>query len=217
MILKEVTKKEILPRVFHLDFPKQELAADTFLRFQEYYESPKFHGKIFSLEEYKDWYIKEKGAFTYVSDWPGFNIPSSALKPFYEGKFDPLSENEKEFLNIFKNEKEPFYIIGTAKDNPPEYFDHEIAHALFHINKDYKKEVIDILMTLDKEHLIEVKKFVNLSPGYHESVLIDEVQAHLIANFDELIQDGLDREKYISIYEKLKRVFAFYEGKQSDS
>ncbi len=133
MILNSVKKKEIFPGVIHLEFPSQEIMAATFLRPQEYYESPRFRGSIFSLEEFKKWYISEKGAFTYEKDWPGFNIPSYILKPFYEGKFDPLSEGEKEFLDIFRGKAEPFYIIGTSKENPPEYMDHELAHALFEL------------------------------------------------------------------------------------
>lgn len=74
--------KEILPHIFHVNFSSQEELASTFLRFQEHFESPSFKGKIFSLDDYKRWYIKHSpngqktGEFTYYSDWSGFNIPS---------------------------------------------------------------------------------------------------------------------------------------------
>jgi len=56
------------------------------LRFEEYYESPRFKGRIFTFDEYRKWYVKNSpkgkktGRFTYYSDWSGFNIPSYALK-----------------------------------------------------------------------------------------------------------------------------------------
>ena len=100
--------KEIIKNIFHISFSTQHELASTFLRFQEYYESPKFRGKIFSFYEYKKWYTanspkgKKTGKFTYYKDWGGFNIPSYVLKPFYQGKFNPLSNKEKKFLRAFK-------------------------------------------------------------------------------------------------------------------
>lgn len=65
---------EILKDVFHLNYLTQEQLASTFLRFQEHYESPEFRGKIFTLDEYKEWYMTnspnsiKKGIFTYYED-----------------------------------------------------------------------------------------------------------------------------------------------------
>jgi len=120
--MTKIIKKSVTQKIFLLIFKKQEMLASTFLRFQEYYESPKFKGRIFRLEEYKKWYIKnspqgqQTGKFTYYSDWNGFNIPSVVLKPFYEGKFNPLSQSEKELLKMFQNKKEKFYIIGIHRE-----------------------------------------------------------------------------------------------------
>jgi hypothetical protein len=54
----KVVKKEIAENVFFLVFEKKSELTKTFLRFQENYESPKFRNKVFSLREYKSWYIK---------------------------------------------------------------------------------------------------------------------------------------------------------------
>ncbi|HVY01919.1 MAG TPA: hypothetical protein VHA12_04110, partial [Candidatus Nanoarchaeia archaeon] len=101
--------REIYPNIFHIQFSTRLLLTSTFLRFQEHYESPKFRGKIFSLEEYKKWYIsnspkgKETGKFTYYEDWSGFNIPGHVLEPFFQGKFDPLSLEEQHFIKLFSH------------------------------------------------------------------------------------------------------------------
>ena len=50
--------------------PSQYWLTSTFLRFQEYYESPKFRNLGFSLEEFQDWYVttRDHGEFSYYSD-----------------------------------------------------------------------------------------------------------------------------------------------------
>ncbi|OGY60376.1 MAG: hypothetical protein A3B23_01675 [Candidatus Colwellbacteria bacterium RIFCSPLOWO2_01_FULL_48_10] len=194
MSLEKVILEEIRPGVIHLDFPTQELMAMTFLRFQEYYESPEFRGRVFTREEFERWYIEKRGSFSYAQDWPGFNIPSEILRPFYDGRFDPLSAEEKEFLQLFRGRKEPFYIIGTSKGNPSEYMDHELAHALFSTNKGYKSDVMEIISLIPRADLKEFWDMINI--GYHESVMVDEVQAHFVANFDELVREGLSEEKF---------------------
>lgn len=85
----EIDKKKITDKINLLVFENQKELASTFVRFQEHYESPEFAGKTFSLEEFKEWYIKnsekgrETGEFTYYEDWSGFNIPSYVMRPFY--------------------------------------------------------------------------------------------------------------------------------------
>ena len=178
---------KVFPHSIHLlTFDNQHDLASTFLRFQEYYESPEFAGKVFSLDEYRKWYVNESlrssknGEFTYYEDWNGFNIPSKILKPFYEGKFDPLSELEQRLLDIYKNEKEPFYIIGLHKANDrfSISLEHEVAHGLFFINQDYREKVLSILKQYDTS---ELRKAILKTGGYHENVLDDEVHAYAIS------------------------------------
>jgi hypothetical protein len=98
----QIDHQILVDRIHLLTFDNQIDLTSTFLRFQEHYESPFFKGKYFTLDEFKEWYIKtspngkKSGKFTYYTDWGGFNIPSYILKPFYNGAFNPLSENEKQ-------------------------------------------------------------------------------------------------------------------------
>src|SRR3989344_7037797 len=141
----KVKKTKIADKVYLLDFKNQHDISSTFIRFQEYYESPEFKGKIFTLKEYKKWYRKWKGKFSYYSDWSGFNIPSKTLKPFYDGKFDPLSKEEEKLLSLFKKEKGDFYIIGVFGNLKTSAFRHEVAHGLFYTNKEYRRKVLRTL------------------------------------------------------------------------
>jgi len=113
--------------------------------------------KYLSLDEFKEWYTqnspegKKKGEFTYYMDWAGFNIPSYILKPFYDGKFDPLSVREQEFLKFFEDKQEKFYVIGTTGDTELYALRHETAHGLFYTNEDYRREVLGVLDEIDKK------------------------------------------------------------------
>lgn len=174
-----IEKKTITDKIFLLIFDNQLDITSTFLRFQEFYESPEFSGKIFTLEEYQKWYTAEKGSFSYYEDWNGFNIPSHILKPFYEGKFDPLSEKEKQLLALFENQQGSFYIIGTHKGakNIEALLRHEIAHGLYYSNIEYREKIKNALVGYDTE---KVKDNLRSKSGYNEDVLDDEVHAYII-------------------------------------
>lgn len=147
--------------------------AKHFIRFQEYYESPYWRGKIFTIEEYEAWYKKTNGAFTYYQDWIGFNIPSWVLKPFYSGLFSPLSNKEIDLLNLFTNRNDDFYIIGSQDNNSLE---HELAHGFFYTIKEYRDSVTKIISD-NKEHLQTLFSYLANSE-YHEVTHIDEAHAY---------------------------------------
>ncbi len=179
---------KITDKIYLIIFENQFDITSTFLRFQEHYESPKFRGKIFSLEEFKKWYVQNSregkltGKFTYHHDWSGFNVPSYVLTPFYEGKFNPLSSKEKRILDMFKKTEEPYYIIGIHKEMPhvASLLKHEIAHGLFYTNKVYKKEVLTILNRFDTKSIR--KLILQFEAGYHEAVMDDETHAYTLAS-----------------------------------
>lgn len=181
----KIEHKILANNIHLLTFENQKDLTSTFIRFQEYYESPSFRNKVFSFDEFRQWYIKnspqgiQTGKFTYFSDWNGFNIPSYVLEPFIFGKFDPLSKQEKIFLEIFKTEKNPFYIIGVHKKNKnmDSMLKHEITHGMFYTNKKYRDEVLSVISDFNIE---PIKKELRLTAAYHEEVLEDEVNAYSI-------------------------------------
>jgi len=183
----KIIKSEILKNIFLLEFETQLELASTFLRLQEYYESPQFKGKIFTLNEYKDWYTKEKGKFSYYTDWGGFNIPSSIITSFTQGLFNPLSDKETNLINLFKEVPHPFYIIGIHKEleshHKDKYLKHETAHGLYYTNSKYREKVENILSQYD---LVDFKNWLKSTGGYHEEVLDDECHAYAIAGSSKL-------------------------------
>ena len=176
-------KKKLSEDIYLLHFKTQKDMSSTFLRFQEHYESPKFMNKIFTLREFRQWYIKRNGKFSYYKDWDGFNIPSKTLNLFREGKFNPLSPREKLFLKLFKNETHNFYIIAVHGKAHHHMLKHELAHALFYTNKKYKKKMLNIMK---KYNLKQLKKELLSWGDYSNKTLLDEVQAYSVSLYHEL-------------------------------
>jgi hypothetical protein len=205
----DFTVEEILRNVFHINFKSQIDLCSTFLRFQEYYESPKFKGTIFTLEDYKKWYSSSeiKGAFTYYTDWSGMNIPSYCLEPFYNGLFDPLTSREKQILDIFDGKTGKYYIIGTH-GKLKHSLKHEIAHALFYISDEYQNEAVSLL----KDVKCESFRDYLLKIGYDNEVMIDEIQAYLVSNID-LFKDEADITPLLPFRDPLEEIFRIYEKK----
>lgn len=156
----------------------------SFMRFTEHYESPNpdFRGKIFTVGQLKRWYSITYGADTYHIDWSGFNIPSKVLKPFIDGLFDPLTNEEQNLLDLFRYRNDNFYIIGAQNNS---VLRHELAHALYSNNIGYKKE-IDKYILKNKKYLTKTSKYI-LDKGYCKEVLNDELQAYITDNDDEFI------------------------------
>ena len=56
---EEINITEICPHVYHLEFSSSYKLAMHFIRFHEYYESPKFYRQFFTLIDYMEWYAEE--------------------------------------------------------------------------------------------------------------------------------------------------------------
>ncbi|MCA6119736.1 ABC transporter ATP-binding protein [Bradyrhizobium sp. WSM 1738] len=195
-----ITKHKVADGIYLLRFKTQYELTSTFLRVQEHYESPQFHGRIFTLEQYMDWYVAENGAFTYFQDWSGFNVPSTALRPFYEGKFDPLTSKEKWLLGLFRNLRGRFYIIGIYEGGKKGTLTHEFAHALFFIDDAYREAVREAMRDYDTSAL--EKQLAKT--GYARHVIPDEVQAYIVAPSGKL---GAVSRPLIPLRRKLRMLF----------
>ena len=129
----KIQDKILLPHIYILNFETQYELCMSFVRMQEFYESPKFKGKYFTLEQYMDYWSKEfgKGSFTYPSVWNGFNLPGKVLAEWRnacEDNQDVMREREHDILcdinklmkkdgliGVDSDDMEKIYIIGAHK------------------------------------------------------------------------------------------------------
>ena len=77
------TLRQIVPNVYLMTYDTRYDLCMSFVRVQEFYESPEFKGRYFTLEEFIDWWsIKMShihGAFDYPARWGGFNVPGEVM------------------------------------------------------------------------------------------------------------------------------------------
>lgn len=180
------------PFIFHVAFDNQYDMAMTFLRSQEYYESPnkKFRGAAFTLVDYMEWYSKQNGnVFTYAEDWAGFNIPDWVPKQLG----DTISDRNKydEVMSGIVAEcrkkcafEDIFYVIASLKSDKNTK-SHEIAHGLYYVNELYRFDMDKLVRKLPA-NLKKIMKAKLKEMGYDTSVYTDEMQAYLSTGLNPL-------------------------------
>ena len=197
--------------IIWVDFDTQVGLTTTLLRFQEHYEGKYHAGTIFTLDAYKEYYIKEHGAFTYYTDWNGFNFPGHILLPFHGGMMDPLSDAESSFLDAMEAIKLPSnsYIIGTHSQKSQAYLKHETAHALFCVDSKYRAEVLEILTRVDLNPIFRALS----KHEYGSGTWVDECHAYLLEDLEQLRRWGVDTNPYLSTSSKLQIVYNRHSAK----
>lgn len=199
----QIEAKILLPGIYVLNFKTQYELCMSFVRMQEFYESPKFRGKYFTLEEYIDYWSKEfgNGSFTYPSVWNGFNIPGKVIYDWFE-KFTNIRPKEEDIViqinKLIKKEVvnphmeadrcleyyKKIYIIGAhgedGKESSNHIIEHELAHAMYYFYSEYRENCQKLLKKVSKKDYNNAKKLL-LKQGYENRVIDDELQAYFSA------------------------------------
>lgn len=205
--------EKIKPKIFAVVIEDSYDRAMTFLRIQEFYESPNpaFRGnKDFSFTDYMKWYSKEYGkGFTYGVDWSGFNVPLEIAYKCYDTLTDRYTDYDDVMESIIhqiyelNDDSTNGYIIG-AGNIEDDTFQHEVCHGLYYTDSNYKS-IVDGVTKLIHQHYYETFKTNLLNMGYTESVIDDEIQAYLQYGWDnETFGKGVPleiREMYNSWYQ----------------
>lgn len=212
--------KRILPHVYHLHFDSGYDLAMHFIRVQEFYESPRFYRKIFTLVDYMEWYSKEygKGAFTYPTDWSGFNVPSNVLLEVYKSSTNVPDFNKYDsFMSAliaqaaYLEQGQPFYFIGTSSSgykgdaDEEDVLDHELAHALYYTNRAYRDAMVTCLFHMDSEAKYKASQAL-AKMGYHFSTIEDEIHAYSATGVCSSLQEILTSQ-VIAPFQKVFQEF----------
>lgn len=194
--------KQVKPRIFLFEFTDQYDMNMHFLRYQEFYESPnpKFRNKSFTIFEFMEWQAKTEGDgnFTYPTAWSGFNFPGDIILKVDEKGIDDDNIYDDDMASAYhicakkldKNHNmngcwssNDFYIIGCLKSNT-RTLQHEIAHGMFYLNSEYKKEATKLVKALPVRIRTSMEKML-AKTGYTKQVFIDEINAYLSTDSKE--------------------------------
>ena len=120
--------------------------------------------------------------------------------PSTTGEFDPLSEKEKQLLRLFKGLRGRFYVIAVFDAEKGHSLKHELAHALYFIDDEYKNAVDAAMRGYDTSAL--ARKLAK--EGYARKVIRDEKQAYIVAPSGEL---GAVSNRLKPLRRKLRALF----------
>lgn len=166
------------------EFKTQKELALAFCRVEEYYEgNDKVRGKFLTLESFIDAFMKDDGKLDYFHYWTGFNIPGNIFTEWSQKNMSDRTIWEYELAQEVSRKidfTKPYYVIGGKKGDM-EVIDHELAHALYFMNSEYRAEMEELNYRFYKlvrsEYSKMVKKLKKM--GYGDNVIKDEVQAYM--------------------------------------
>lgn len=209
----DITLFQVIPQIFAVTFKDRYNLCMSFLRYQEYYESPirAIRNKNFTIFEFMELYSKKfgKGSFTYPNDWDGFNLPINIIKEVFSNQIKDQNHYDNIMLEII-NEIDTYvdpnvktYLIGTTKNKSS--LNHELAHGLYYTNPNYKKEMLALIEDLSDDFIEKFHSSLK-KMGYTKSVYNDEIQAYS-ATFNKDYPDNIG---LIDIYIPFSKVFKKY-------
>ena len=210
------TKKPI-KNCLLLEFDTQKDLALAFCRVEEFYEgNPKVNGKYLSFVGFIDAFMTDDGKLDYFHYWTGFNIPGDIFMKWSQNNMSDKTYWETALAHAVFTKldlEKPFYIIGGKKGDM-KVIDHEIAHALYYINSEYKSEMEDLTYNFYKTHRKDYSNMVKFlkKMGYGQNVIKDEVQAYMSTSkkSELVIKFGLDYDTVLPLIRKYRKVLLKY-------
>jgi hypothetical protein len=193
----------------------------TFCRLQEFYESPfkEIRGKKFNLLDFIKLYSSKQGdgSFTYPVDWVGFNVPGPIVDKHFKVGIDDINEYDKVMKNIHTTinkdvkKKNHYYLIG-AVNNDKETIYHELCHAFYFLDSNYKQDVTKIIKKLLPSIYVEIKESL-LEIGYSKEVIDDEIQAYIstcCSVLGDIKLNKKEKKNYLQVEKLLIQNFNHY-------
>ena len=214
--MEKIKAKEIYPGIMHIKFKSQYWETSTFMRLQEFYESP-FKGirdKYFTREQYQDKYVKAYGKFDYYTRWSGFNVPGDMVNKFFRifREHNDLTRKEwKLYSTVSKitlKKNNSYYLIATHTN---EDLEHEVAHGFYYLFPKYKNRIDLLIKQTGKSLMIKRLRRKLLKMGYANKFLKDEIQAYLSTNsYDGILIPEKGKGDY-RIISKFRKIFKQYQ------
>jgi hypothetical protein len=127
--------------------------------------------------------MDDDGRIDYFSKWIGFNIPGHSIIEWADLHCPDYTTKEIEVFKHLHDKldlTQPFYIIA-AKEGNTDVMDHEIAHALYYLEKSYKARMSGLVLHFKMhcpKHYIKIRNWLK-DMGYNKSVFTDETQAYM--------------------------------------
>lgn len=167
--------KWLTPKILEVRFTTSyELCNNTYL-FSHHYEIPEWIDKVFTRNELDEFYEqKYADAHWWKKRWAGSNLPDLVFERFIEGDFLNLNDFERSLIDEVSKKNKPYYVVMIS-DQALYARDHELAHALFYTNEEYKFKALNIVNYWKNKGMLTLPIKQLKSAGYSDKVLDDEL------------------------------------------
>lgn len=192
--------------IYHFRFRKCVWLAMAFIRIQEFYESPDatVRGGHNTLEDLIDRELQEKGEWTYLDNWGGFNVPGHVWNHFFSRYPDVRPKEDAMRRELGRAAPaDLFYVVGSPADEPVSTMEHEFRHGLWYLYDGYRRPMIELMRRYPTAGLR--KQILKL--GYHPSVIDDEVQAYVLTGLEETMRETKEIKELRRELRKIEKKF----------
>ena len=214
-LMKKYYKTRLIGATLVLEFKDAIPMTMMFMRFQEYGEGiPKIRDKDPVTEgDVLYHYYKRFGTIYYTAGYAGFNIRGDLFNEWKAKRGNiPYNKLEQELVDEVNNtfgaqfdRGNHFYIIAYVKDDKATK-KHELLHALYYLNADYRYKVNEILDSVSTKKAKKYLQSLDYTFGgkHGQWVLYDEIQAYVLSDDPEVF--GLSN-KTLRKLKKLKKEY----------
>lgn len=213
--MKKYYKSTVIDgNILALEFKDAVPMTMMFMRFQEYGEGiPKIRDKNPVPEgDVLYHYYRKFGTIYYTAGYAGFNIRGDLFNEFTNIYNDPpLFSNilESELENLvhqnFSDLGDQFYIVAYMKGDKVTK-KHELLHALYYLNAEYREKVNAILDKVSTKRAKRYLKTMDYTFGgkHGDWILYDEIQAYVLSDDPEVFKLS---QKTLDKLRKLKKEY----------
>ena len=135
--------------ILHFIFRSKNIMVQSFAELSYYYEGKRY--------------------------FDGYNMDVETMKNYFQSK-DTFNKCEKELKAQLLKHEGVRYVIAYIQ-NDSETRDHELRHARYYLDSEYKSKVLKVWSQLDEKTKENVKQKLRCL-GYREDKWVDEAQAY---------------------------------------
>jgi len=180
----------------------------SFFRMAEYYEGHRYSAKKqhVNMAEFLDTWIDRQGNADYFKFWDGFNITDSAFRSWHRtvGKLSQSEQIVVDAINKATAGMKKFCVIGISGDDPAA-LQHELFHAKYYLNKDFKQQTDQLFDKCRNDPLIKTMTKVLKSKLDYQAHVDEEVAAYLYAGSQLKLVFGVDAKFLVKRFQELDK------------
>ena len=208
---KEITRNDIkvsqpMANCVLLQYKKVPDLVRSFFRLAEYYEGNRYskRNKQVTLVDFLDQWMDRDGDVDYFKFWDGFNITDKAFKSWLKSA-QPLSAAEQVTVDAIQQATKgvkKFSIIGVG-NNDADTLKHELFHAKYYLDADFKSSVDQLLKDHESDPAIKTIKKVLINKLDYVDHVEEEIGAYLYAGSQLKLVFGVNPTHLVKLMQEL--------------